>query len=315
MKSLACILVILACAVTTLTGADPVELKPHWDAGKKYFFTTLTSQQSTITLGTVKTEQTVGMTMEMSVAVRAHEDGKRKRLNMRYERVAMEILMNGQKLSYDSAKPGDNTDPLGLGKSVGLMVGKELRFVTDEKDIPMEVENYEEFVEQMKTAGSTAGMDVTKMFTREGLLETMKQGSLQAFPDHPVAPGESWSFATKVTMSPQIGTVTVKGTYTFKGMADHGGAQCAEILTDGSLSLEAAEGSDAGTKDLGVKNMKGTLKGPVWIDPQLGMAREANVDQDMSMSIKNPLDGSGGDLTVPMKQTVKTTLTRVEDLK
>ena len=313
MKLLARTILALVCAVTTLNGADTVELKQRWETGKKYIFTTQTSQQSTVTIGTVKAEQTAGMTMETSVSVRPYEDGKRKELTMRYDRVSMELLINGQKLGYDSAKPNEGTDPLGLGKSVGALVGKELKILTDEKDTPAEVENYDEFVEQMKAAGSPAGLDVTKMFTRPGLVETLKQGSLQAFPDHPVAPGDSWSFSTKVTMA-QIGTVTVKGTYTFKGMTSHGGAQCAEIVTDGTLSLEL-EGGDAEAAKLGAKIIKGTMKGPVWFDPQLGMAREANLDHDLTISIKNPLDASGGDLAVPMKQTAKYTLTRIEDLK
>ncbi len=297
MKTLTRIFLALASVTAPLVAADTVELKQRWDAGKQYFYTAQTSQQSSITIGPQKMDQTVKMTMEMDVAVRPHEDGKRKRLIIRYDRMAMDMSMNDQKLGYDSAKPDEGTDPLGFGKTLGAMIGKELKILTDEKDVVSEVENYDEYIKQLTAGGGPAGMDITKMFTREGLLETMKQGSLQAFPGHPVTAGDSWPFSNHITL-PQVGTVTVKGTYTFKGMVDHGGAQCAEIMTDGTITMEAAAGgaeagAAGGLAALGVKVTDGSIKGPVWFDPKLGTARDADLMQEMTISMKNPV-GPGG---------------------
>ncbi len=320
MKTFACIFLCLAGAAVPLTAADPVELKQRWDAGKQYFFSAQTSQQSTIAIGPQKMEQAVNMTMEMNVAVRPHEDGKRKRLLIKYDRIAMEMTMNGQKLGYDSAKPDAGTDPLGLGKSLGAMVGKELKILTNAKDEIAEVENYDAYIKELTAGGGPGAADMSKMFSREGLVESIKQGSLHAFPGHPVEVGESWPFTNQITL-PQVGTVSVKGTYTFKGMVDHGGASCAEIQTDGVIAMDlaaagdAAAGPAAGIAALGMKITDGTLKGPVWFDVQLGTARDSELVQEMTMSMKNPADAAGALLSVPMKQTIKTTLTKVVDLK
>ena len=309
-------LLILVWVVARVSAADTVEIKQRWVAGKEYVVSMQSSQQSTIDLGFQKLEQTMTMTMDMSVAVRAHEDGKRKRLTMKYDRMAMEVTANGQKLGYDSAKPNEGTDPLELGKALGPVIGNELKLLTNDKDEITEVENYDEYVKEFGALGAPAGMDLGKMFSRDGLRDAMKQGALQAYPSGPVSAGDTWPFSNTIAMA-GAGSVTVKGTYTFKGMVEHGGARCAEIQTDATIVMElAVGGGDAAAAGLAALNMKltqGTLKGPVWFDPQLGMTRDSDVVQEMTMSMKNPGDGS--ELVVPMKQSIRTTLTKVADLK
>jgi hypothetical protein len=317
MKIFSYALLVLASAAVPLLAADTVELKQHWMVGKQYFFRAQTSQQSTITMGPQKMEQGVAMTMEMNVAVRSHEDGVRKRLTITYDRVAMDMTMNDQKMSYDSAKPEAGTDPLGMGKTLGATLGKELKILTNANDDIVEVENYDEYIKQITAAGVGGGMDMAKAFSREGLLQTMKQGSLQGLPAKPVAPGETWPFTNQITL-PQIGTVKITGSYVFKGLVDHAGVRCAEIETDGAITMDlggAPAGSGAaGLEALGMKVTEGKLTGPVWFDPQLGMARDAALVQEMTISMKNPADPTAA-LTVPMKQTIRTTLIKVEDLK
>jgi hypothetical protein len=318
MKTLTRILLILACVAAPLAAADlPLEFKQRWIAGKQYFFTTQTSQQSTISFGPQTMEQAMAMTMEMSVKVQAHEDGKRKRLTTTNDRVTMDMTMNEQKMSYDSAKPDAGTDPLGMGKTMGRMIGKELKTLTNEKDEISEIENYDEYMKAITEGGAPAGMDMSKMFSRDGLLQTMKQHSLQSFPDHPVAVGESWPFTYQLKL-PQVGSVKIKGTYTYKGLVDRGGVSCAEVQTDGVLAMDLGEAEAAGGNPavaaLGMKVTNGSLKGPLWFDVKLGMVRDAELVQEMTMSMKNPADPTV-EIVVPMKQKITTTLTKVADLK
>ena len=58
----------------------------------------------------------------------------------------------------------------------------------------------------------------------------------------------------------------------------------------------------------------GSLKGMIRFDPKLGIARNTQMTQDMTMTMKNPADPSAT-ISVPLKQTVEMTLTKVEDLK
>ena len=307
---------LLACAAP-LFAADAVELKQRWIAGKQYFQTMQSTQGTSIDMGAQKVEQKTTTTMEMSLAVRAHEDGARKRVTIKYERVAMNMEMNGQKMGFDSAKPGEGTDPLGLAKTLGATVGKELKVLLTATDDIGEVENYDEFVKNFP-ASPIPGMDMSKMFTKESMGQMMKQGALQAMPGKPVAPGDTWPFTTAVDL-PQMGKVAVKGTYTFKGMVDHEGVSCAEITTVGEISLDMAKAdpsspAGAALSQLGMKVEGGTLKGTVWFDPKLGFARDAQLTQEMSMTIKNPTDPTAT-LKVPLKQEISTKLTKVGDVK
>ncbi len=300
-----------------LAAADAIELKQQWQAGKKYFQTMHMAQTSTMTLGAQKMDQKMNMTVEMSTAVTKHEDGKQKRLTVKYDRMAMKMDMNGQETGYDSAKPGD--DPIGMGKAFAGIVGKEMKVLADENSEITGIENFDEFI--AGAAAGPAGAALGQMFTRESFTDMMKQASLKALPGKPVKPGDSWPYDYAVKM-PQIGNIVVKGNYTFKGMAQHGGTACAEIAMDGTLQIDvkapAAGGADAGAAGmlaaLGMKMKGGKIAGTVWFDPALGMARDAEYDQEMEMTMNNPAQADAT-LTIPMKQHITMTLTRIEDVK
>ena len=112
------------------------------------------------------------------------------------------------------------------------------------------------------------------------------------------------------------GEVAVAGTYKVTNIADHDGVRCAEIQTDGKLSmdLDAQKDDSSPIAALGMKVTDGSIKGPVWFDPQLGIARESQLVQEMTISMKNPTDPSAS-INVPMKQNISVKLTKVEDLK
>jgi hypothetical protein len=160
------------------------------------------------------------------------------------------------------------------------------------------------------------GFDPSKMFNRDALTQMLQQGGLHSTPGKPVAPGDSWKFNTQTNMA-QLGKVTVDGTYTLKGVAEHNGTKCAEIATDGKLAMEMAQsGADAASPlaALGVELKDATLKGTVWFDPKLGAARDTQFVEEMTMSMKNPVDPSVR-VNMPMTQHISVTLTKIEDLK
>jgi len=297
-----------------LQAAAPIEIKQQWMAGKKYYQTVQTDQQSSIEIGQQKMEQTTSMIIELTMAVSPHRDGQPKRMIIRYERMAMEVGMNGQKMGYDSANPGASGDPLNLSKTIGATVGQELKVVFNDKDEVDKVENYDEFIAHLSPA-AVPGFDPAKMFSRESLTQMLKQGSLQGVPGKPVTSGDTWPFSNQVDL-PQLGKVAVTGKYTLTGVGDHNGVPCAEIQTEGTLSMDLSAGTDNASplNALGMKVTDGTIKGPVWFDPALGIARESQLAQEMTISMKNPADPTAT-LTVPMKQQITVKLTKIEDLK
>ena len=306
-------LAALALCAARLSAADAIEIKQHWPAGKKLTQTMKMEQGSTMTIGPTKMDQKVNMTMEMSTAVTKHEDGKQKRLTIKYDRMAMQMDMGGQKMGFDSAKPED--DPQGIGKAAGGIVGKELRMLANDKDEVTGIENFEEF---SAAAGGAAGSPFGQMFSKDSLLDMVKQGSLHAMPGKPVKAGDSWPFSYTMKM-PQFGSVTIKGTYTLKGVSPHGGVSCAEIALDGTLNIDfsaADKSADAAgpLAALGVKMNGGKMAGTVWFDTALGMARDSDFTQTMEISMKNPAQPDAT-MTIPMTQHVTLSLTKVEDVK
>jgi hypothetical protein len=186
--------------------------------------------------------------------------------------------------------------------------------VLNDKDEIASIENYDEFIQHLGPS-AVPGFEPAKMFSRDSLTQMLKQGSLQALPGKPVAVGDIWPFSNQIAL-PQLGKVVIAGNYTLKSVGDHDGVRCAEIQTQGivSMDLSAVQGDSSPVSALGMKVDDGSIKGPVWFDPVLGIARESQLVQNMTISMKNPADPSGT-LTVPMKQNISVKLTKVEDVK
>ena len=302
----------LVVSALPLGAQEAVTLKQQFLVGKKYFQTMEMEQDTVIAIGPQKMNQRMTMTMEMSTKVTRHEDGVRKRLAVRYDRMAMKMKMNEQEMGFDSAKPEE--DAAGMGKSMGAIIGKEFRVLANEKDEITEVENLDEV---LGAAGAGAAMG--QMFNKESLTDMLRQSTLKGLPDHPVKPGDTWPFdyAMKV---PPLGALTVKGTYTLKSVAPRAGIPTAEIAMDATLEFgPAAEGgaedktgAGAMLSAMGMKLSGGKLAGTIWFDPALGTAREVQFDQEMEISMNNPAKPEEK-LSLPMKQKIKQTLTKVED--
>ena len=64
------LIALVAFAAAPLSAAETIELKQRWNAGKQYFLTAQTTQESKIEIGPQKIDQTVTTTMDMSMAVR-----------------------------------------------------------------------------------------------------------------------------------------------------------------------------------------------------------------------------------------------------
>lgn len=316
---------IIPVAALLFTAATPlhaqtVEIKPQWQVGKKFTQTVQMDQASTIALGDQKMEQKVGMTMDATMAVTAHENGKHKRVTIKYTRVAMDMNMAGQAIKYDSAKPEDTAaDPLGLGKSFGVFIGKEVKLILDEKDDVLDVENLDAIIKEMTAVNPMASM-FGQMFSKDTMKNMMRQSSLYASPGKPVKAGDSWPFVFAVAMPP-LGKISMDGKYTMKGMSDRGGAKCAELTVAAKLAIETGAPGAAGSpgaggpdlQSLGISAKDGTMVGTLWFDPALGICREAQFTQEINLKMKNPQKPDES-IEIPMKQVIKQTITKVENL-
>lgn len=312
MRSLFSLPLIAIVVAASPAFAQEITLKQQWQVGKRYLQTMKMDQTSKIAMAGMQMDQKVKMNSEISLTVTKHEDGKRKRITVKYERMAMDTEMGPQKMSIDSANPSSASGP--MGNPFAGIAGKEIRILVDENDQVTEFENLDEL---MKGAGGPNPFSAG-FLSKDSLGQMIRQGALQALPGKPVKPGDSWPFSVDMPL-PQLGKVAVNGTYTFVRMSERGGAQCAEITTEGKLTMDlsglgaSASGGNNPLSQLGMKIEGGTMSGTIWFDNTLGMAREMTMTQQMTMSMKNPANPSES-MQIPMTQTITTTLTKVEDL-
>jgi hypothetical protein len=278
-----------------LFAADTIELKDRLVAGKKYYWTERTVQTSAMAEETGK--QSSSTTLETSEEVRAPGDGKGKRVTLKYDRIAMD-------------------DP------VGSMTGKELHILLNEKNEITEFENYDEFIKSRAMPSmnlTTTFSREAMMFSKESITQMMKEHGHMDTPDHPLKPGDSWPISSNVEHPPMLKRVA--GNYTFKGMVEHDGVQLAEINVDAKISVDfsglGVPGADA-AKGLGMKIENGSLKGTIWFDPKLGLARETQMTEEMTQKMTLKMrDPAKADQTIStaIKATTDTKLTKIEDLK
>jgi len=307
---------------------DAITLRQQFTVGKRYEFGMKMVQESNVSFGGHEMEQKMSMAMKYSMTVRQHEDGKRKRVALRYGRVAMEVNTAGQTMSYDSDKKdaGANAGPF---ESLGLLVDKEMIMVLDEKDQMLDVENFDAVTKAL--SAGPAGKVIGQMFNKSSMKELFQGSLLRSMPDHPVKPGDSWPLSYKASMG-QMGSMAVKGTYTYNKPVQEAEHRCALIGFASTLEMDMDFGKIAGAaagengaaasemiKKMDMKVTDSAMTGKVTFDLELGMARTTEVATTMKMTMKLPkeanLPGGASEMTMPIKQTISVTLLSTEDAK
>ncbi len=304
----------IVLAASSAFAADTVTLKQQWQVGKSYSQTMTMDQSTSITMGETKMDQKMNMVAEMTSKVTKREDGKGKRIAIKYDRMVMNTEMAGQKMTIDSSKPAAEAGP--MGNPFAAFTGKEIKMLLDENDKVTDFENFDEIA---KAAGG--GNPMTSAFlNKESISRTVEQSALQALPTKPVSAGESWPFSVEMPLA-GVGKGDVKGTYTYKGTKPHDGVPCAEIAVDAKINFDMSEAANAKPgaapnpmAAMGMKIENGTMTGTIWFDNALGMARGSELQQKMTMTMKNPVKPDES-MSLPMKQNISTKLTKVEDVK
>ncbi len=301
----------LILAASSAFAAEAIMLKQQWQVGKSYSQKMTMDQTTSITILDQKMDQSMNLVAEMTSTVRKHEDGTSKRIGIKYEKMVMNTDMNGQKMTIDSSKAAADSGP--MGNPFAAFTGKEIKMVVDANDKVTAFENFDEIA---KAAGG-ANPITSAFLNKEAISRTIQQSGLQALPAKPVTPGESWPFSVEMPLA-GVGKGEVKGTYTFKGVTPHGGVPCAEIAVDGTINFDMSSAGAADAENpvakMGMKIEGGTMKGTIWFDNALGMSRGSDLKQEMTMTMKNPTNPSET-MKLPMKQSITTELTKVEDVK
>jgi hypothetical protein len=300
------LLVARGQALDTSRGAEV--LKFEWKTGKTYLQKMEMDQNSKISMGGQTMDQKMKMNMDMEMVVSAVPDSKNKQVESEYKRVAMNMTSMGMTMEYDSDKPNAGGSPL---DAMGAMVGQKFTMIVDESNSIIDVKGVEEMAKAMGTNPMAAQM--SKQFSDKKQLEQMMNTWMaQGFPKTPVKPGDTWPLDVKLDMA-GIGSVSFTGTYTLAGYQEYGGHDCAVVDMEGEIKMDfsAAAGDDASEqakmmKAMGMQVKDGKTKSRLYWDNKLSWMRGMDMEQSMSMSMKNPADGS--EMTIPMNQNMKMTV-------
>jgi hypothetical protein len=288
----------------TAAESQSIDIKPRWQVGKKFTQTSKTEETMMMAIGGLQMEQKSVMIAESTLAVRAHENGKFKRVSMKYDRIAVEMGLANHKSTYDTAK-ADDKDPSGTARAARLIIGKEVQMVLDDKDEVIEVENLAELLKQT-TGGDPEDSLLGQFFDKEAIKNTIRQSSLLGALGKPVKVGDAWPFSYSVSKG-TAGRLFINGNYTLKGQSERAGARCAELEISGEVQFKAPPGAAA------ARATDGSLSGSAWFDPALGICRDLETTQELKLKRKNPKKPDEI-VEIPMKQVVRQTITKVENL-
>ena len=284
----------------------PVTLKFQWVPGKTYLQKMSLDQSLVIPMGAAKVNQAMKMTAETVMKVTATGGAGGKEIEAKHERIRMEMEMGGQKMAYDSAKPEDQTSPFA---AVGGIVGKPFVLVVDEKNHVQAVKGLDEMSKAL--GANPAAMKMMKQFQdKDAMDQLMNTWISQTLPNRPVKAGDQWPFDANMKLG-EMGKFRMVGTYHFKGFAPCDGVDCAVLDMEGKMDVAlTAPGKDDAGNPLAAMMPKfkdGVIKGRIYWDNDLGWMRGMEMQQKLSMSMKNPMDGA--EMSIPMDQKIHTTVT------
>jgi hypothetical protein len=290
---------------------DKISPMTVFKVGKTYHQTMTMVQDVTTPAGAMQT--TVVTDLSMKVTAGPTKDSKH--IKTTYEAMKIKSGMGDKvTLNFDSADKEAASDP--TKASLGSLVGKEIDLTLDKDNQVTAVAGLDKLTDNAMAK---------QMFNQDSLKEMMGQNMLMGAPDHPIAKGESWEF-TKSVPNPMM-SISTKGQYTYEADAMEDGNKLAIFAFQGKLSSSppdeaAAKPAEEDPKaaqmkqmmlSMGLKLTDGKMKGKSYFDPALGFLRRAEIETEMTMSLKNPQ--SGEKMEMPTKQSITLKLTGVEDSK
>jgi uncharacterized protein YneF (UPF0154 family) len=275
-------------------GRDKQEFPVQWKVGTAYIQDMVMAQEMTLPGG--QGEMQTEMTMKISAAPKKGSKEGTTEVTMTYDSADMTMKMGGN-------------DVPGGGEALKALVGKSITSVFDAEGAVVDIKDMEKLI----------GDDpmLARMLNKDSMKQMVSQASLMAQPDRPVSPGDSWTFSIEYPM-PMM-KMAMKGKYTYEKDEKINGAECARLVLDGQLTMEAdagdekKEGEDPQAaqqrellKSMGFKVSESSIKGVMHYDFAMANVSKTEMDMSLTMSMKDPTTQQP--MTMPMKTKVSNTL-------
>jgi Family of unknown function (DUF6263) len=281
-------------------------LKIKWQTGKQFDMQMNLNQASDIAVPNQPIHQELKLSQSLQYSPLKELDNGGHEVKLEFQSQNMNFTQNGQQLvSYDSSdNTADETNRTtkAVAAVVQAMLGTPLVYTIAADGTVEKIDGIDDMMRRITTAmpDQQQRMQLQQMFDEDTL---KRYGELaRGLPDHPVSPGDTWTSSQDINN--QTGVMTVDTSYTFKGMEQHNGHNCAHLLITGDIKTKTASAAQTGVM---VTVKKGTINGDSWFDPELGMFVDINSDQDLTMNIQTRTMT----LTDRMKQNVNLSLVDV----
>lgn len=306
--------ILLACLASFISARaeDKLDIKLTYKPGTTYHQEMKMVQTSAVPgQGEMELEMKIGM----STSVKSLEGGN-KLLTVKYDSMTMNTKLGDKEvMAFDSA---EETHAAGT-ESLAKILKAEIKITTDSKDKPTKVEGFDSFGDDPISE---------QMFNADSMKEMVSQSLLMGIPGRPVAKGDSWAF-DKVIPNPML-SIKIKGNYTYDSDTEKDGHKVAVLKLEGTLAAGAAsreedKGSDDADEDpkaaqmkemmkkMGLEISEGEMKGFTTYDSEIQFMRNAEMNTEFTMKMKNPQTGDGMELPVSQKTTL--TLKKIDSGK
>lgn len=287
--------VALILVVPCSAASERVLLRINLQAGDTYEQRVTVNQTVTQSLYGQEMDIAQKMTYDLSYSVeKVNPDGSLV-LTAMYKHIYCKLDSPLMAFEFDSADPG-SAEPTMAG-ILGGLVGKKLTLVMTASGQVLEIGGVEEMLSAILSGidpAQRARMEASMkdQFSKESL-ESI--GGLAAYPEYPVAVGESW-----ITKETKIGTAPLRVTATYTLRERSTGVAFIDVNSAVTSSPEPVVSGAAKI----VYGLTGTQKGTMEVNEQTGLATRAQVEQCVQGDMR--IESNGSVISVPV--TIKSSI-------
>lgn len=260
---LSAIVVLIATGVAHAAGTGQ-QVEPRWkfDEGQRLVYRMSNTSETEMpnNMGVMVSETIITTAWEV-----LEVDGNGgATVRVANERMQMNMQSAMGSVQVDSADEAPAGDP--MTRALTGMAGTSYTLVFDADGKIQEVRGLEEMRDRLvEASGGAANPMASQIFdqiaSEEGIKNMMQQG-FAAFPDEPVAPGDSWDMSFDMAM-PMIGTMSTTTTLTLNRVEQRDASRVAVIDMSSAMVVTPPEDPDspaAGMMELGDVSATGTME-------------------------------------------------------
>jgi len=204
--------------------------------------------------------------------------------------VEMEILsariwgtLSGKtNINYDSTKALTQGMHSPVSDVLTNIVGGKVQYFLDASNNVLRIEGVEALANRIPTGGQGDPLGTLKAMYSESFFRQLMDHN-KYLPAKPVQIGDTWPVNQEIPMA-ALGNLHLDVDITFKGWEMHGTRNCARWDFQGSIkSTPDEKAAAAGMK---ISNFEGDASGTTWFDPELGLAIDTSMNEQMQMLIE-----------------------------